>query len=275
MPLVSAVCENCGQVFQVQEYRLKHGRGKNCSWECSYISRAKKATGPAPDPARKEDRICITCKKVFQVYRTDPKRFCSRKCANSNPDVRAKVTAKQRGQRRVLTETQRQYYQSDSMRKGASERAKKQWKDPAIRARTMAGIASRSQSEEWKSAAHFQRGEANPNYTGGRRDRSAAMGRQEYKDWRKAVFTRDYYTCQKCNQYAHYLIAHHIKPWAEYPGLRYDISNGVTLCEQCHDLEHGKIRKPKIYHCLVCGKPKKDGRRPRCLECGRKHLPLP
>jgi hypothetical protein len=28
--------------------------------------------------------------------------------------------------------------------------------------------------------------------------------------------------------------AHHIWPWAEHPELRYDVSNGVTLCVSCH-----------------------------------------
>lgn len=61
----------------------------------------------------------------------------------------------------------------------------------------------------------------------------------EYKKWRKAVFERDDYQCQKCgtksgNGHATYLTAHHIKPYSKFRSLRHEASNGITLCEPCH-----------------------------------------
>jgi 5-methylcytosine-specific restriction endonuclease McrA len=56
----------------------------------------------------------------------------------------------------------------------------------------------------------------------------------KYKEWRTAVFTRDDYTCRRCNKRGGHLHAHHIKPFALFPELRMDVSNGLTLCVPCH-----------------------------------------
>jgi hypothetical protein len=55
--------------------------------------------------------------------------------------------------------------------------------------------------------------------------------------WRKAVFKRDAYACQACGVSGakKYLEAHHIKSWANFPTLRYEVANGITLCRiPCH-----------------------------------------
>jgi 5-methylcytosine-specific restriction endonuclease McrA len=56
----------------------------------------------------------------------------------------------------------------------------------------------------------------------------------QYKAWRMAVLTRDKFTCQKCGYKGGYLEAHHIKPFAYFPELRFTVSNGQTLCPNCH-----------------------------------------
>lgn len=81
-------------------------------------------------------------------------------------------------------------------------------------------------------------GELNPNWKGGvsREKRYKHYYNAEYKKWRISVFTRDNFTCQSCGIRGVYITAHHIKSWAKYKELRYDINNGVTLCEECHKL---------------------------------------
>ena len=54
------------------------------------------------------------------------------------------------------------------------------------------------------------------------------------KEWRDLIFKRDNWTCQKCGARGVYIEAHHIKAVSEYPRLRYLLSNGITLCLDCH-----------------------------------------
>ena len=56
----------------------------------------------------------------------------------------------------------------------------------------------------------------------------------KYRKWRKLVFQRDGYTCQECGQVGGVLNADHIKPWALFPELRFELDNGRTLCVKCH-----------------------------------------
>jgi 5-methylcytosine-specific restriction endonuclease McrA len=85
-------------------------------------------------------------------------------------------------------------------------------------------------------------------------DRWDGIGRKEYKrplhqgsnyqKWRRKVWEKDNYTCQKCfvrcgNGERVYIEAHHISAWSNHQESRFDVSNGITLCHKCHKLEHG------------------------------------
>jgi 5-methylcytosine-specific restriction endonuclease McrA len=61
-----------------------------------------------------------------------------------------------------------------------------------------------------------------------------------YAEFRKAVRKRDGNKCRYpgCNS-TKYLHVHHIKKWASHPSMRYDTTNGITLCKKCHDVTHG------------------------------------
>lgn len=64
-----------------------------------------------------------------------------------------------------------------------------------------------------------------------------------YKKWRECVFERDDYTCQKCGKRGGDIHAHHELSFSDYPELRVEILNGMTLCVSCHRKIH---RKDKI-----------------------------
>lgn len=86
------------------------------------------------------------------------------------------------------------------------------------------------------------RGKALHSYKDGKlAERRGQRFSREYKRWRFDVFARDKFACQECgDKRGGNLVAHHIKPFAEYPELRFEVSNGVTLCRKCHKATHQK-----------------------------------
>ena len=67
----------------------------------------------------------------------------------------------------------------------------------------------------------------------------------EHKEWTLKVFQADGFRCQMpdCPQTERYLNAHHIKTFSKYPGLRFKVNNGITLCRDCHRKIRGKEEK--------------------------------
>lgn len=80
-------------------------------------------------------------------------------------------------------------------------------------------------------------GEKNPRWKPNK-DRSKRLFNAKDKAWRKEIFIRDHYTCQLCGQYGRSLQAHHLNAWHAFPDERYDLDNGVCLCEKCHNDFH-------------------------------------
>jgi len=89
-------------------------------------------------------------------------------------------------------------------------------------------IFKRDGEEHW----NWQGGVTCPNHE--------ARNTQDLKSWRRAVYQRDNYTCQRCGLKGvrkHPIEAHHIKAFALYPELRFEVNNGITLCKECHKYE--------------------------------------
>lgn len=97
----------------------------------------------------------------------------------------------------------------------------------------------------------------------------------EYRKWSKAVYTRDNYTCQHCGSTEN-IQAHHVKAWKDHPDLRYDVSNGVTVCTDCHKKIHGKKTgngaRHRVGHCENCNRETK-GNSKYCNSCAMKLSP--
>ena len=80
-------------------------------------------------------------------------------------------------------------------------------------------------------------GANNGNWKGGiTPERLSARTSKEYKDWVQAVYAKDWYTCQCCGAYGSSVEknAHHLLNFSNHEDLRFDVSNGITLCKSCH-----------------------------------------
>lgn len=89
--------------------------------------------------------------------------------------------------------------------------------------------------ETRKKRSEKMSGSNNHNYKANKYSDSDLVRRSfEYKAWRKDVFERDNFTCQICLKRGVRIQADHIKSFSMHPELRLDLSNGRTLCVECH-----------------------------------------
>lgn len=84
-------------------------------------------------------------------------------------------------------------------------------------------------------AVHFS-GENSTNWKGGITPKILSLRTStEYDNWRDAVYKKDWYTCQCCGRFRGIKKqAHHLLNFSENEDLRYDINNGILLCNECH-----------------------------------------
>lgn len=104
-----------------------------------------------------------------------------------------------------------------------------------------AGIARRHIRDALKGR---QRGAKNPAWKGGTTpERQRLYKEGGWREFALNIYKRDGFTCRRCatavNSYRG-VAAHHIRPWADAPELRYAPDNIVTLCTACHRWVHSK-----------------------------------
>ena len=63
----------------------------------------------------------------------------------------------------------------------------------------------------------------------------------KYFEFKLKVLQRDDNTCQDCGfAETGSMVVHHIMMQKYHPDLKYDVNNGVTLCNRCHTVRHGR-----------------------------------
>lgn len=202
-------CENCKIKFII--YNKSHFQTKKyCSRACKNKSKRQ--------PIIKHN--CLNCSTEFEKVSFTNIKFCSIDCRN-----------KYMGQLR-----------SDRMKNGA-------WpKPPRHTSKSMEKLRKTWQRKEFKRKKKL---------------RDYIRNNLIYKNWRTAIFERDSYKCKECGNNGH-LHAHHLKSFSQimdeflllYSNLDpikdivgliilaleyqpfWEIDNGITLCEPCHQKKH-------------------------------------
>ena len=176
--------------------------------------------------------VCVVCKKKYEqhTYRAESSKYCSKTCWSDRTPM---TNCRQCG----------------------------------VEFKPVAGHRVIFCSYACTKAHHV--GPNAPAWKGGKSlERERGRLSPELKTWRTAVYTRDAYTCQQCGL-GGVIHAHHVKPWAECPESRLDVSNGITLCVDCHGKLHGKdFTNRRTKDCPDCGKKTTGrGKQGRCKSC--------
>lgn len=195
------VCKRCLKHFVVnRKYLIRENNF--CSRKCYFEFRG---TGfyVGKYPTTQIQKKCGNCDKLCSIekWRENKFKFCSHACKASKMFKGKKIS---------------------EAKKIAISNSHKGMKKPWA-------------SERNKKEENILRGERSPNWKGGiSGENSRVRHSKEYKQWIKNVFKRDNWICQMCFKRGGNLEAHHIKSFSKYPELRLDLSNGMTLCLQCH-----------------------------------------
>lgn len=217
---VAKICLSCGKSFELHKDQVERGKGKYCSKECFNKSMVGRV---AWNKVKKLAKVCPQCSKSFEVRPCENyRKFCSKMCV-------------------------------DNSRKGV--------KRPPF-------------TEEWKQKigeanklVPHPRGENHPHWKGGITPLIYALrSLDEYNQWRMDCLKRDWFRCQDCGSKEN-LIVHHIQEFKEILAtflkeydqfnpiedretlirlaIKYEpfwnVNNGKTLCEKCHNSIREKI----------------------------------
>lgn len=201
-------CKLCNKVFSVPISRLKDGRGKYCSKKCQYKDKkgircsikSEFKKGEKPKNYLGNTVVCKYCGKRFESSPSSNRIYCSKKCLIDSCHILIKCLV-----------------------------CKKVFE--VIKCKKTSGRKFCSR----KCFFVYYCGYNHSQWKGGVTPINEKIRKSlEYKQWRNAVYKRDNYTCKICGAKNTYLNADHIKQFAIYPELRFDVNNGRTLCVTCH-----------------------------------------
>ena len=215
-------CNVCGKEFKTFPCVIKDGGGKYCSKECMFQS---------SDYIKK---ISETLKGITPWNKG--------KTGVYSEETLKQISDSQKGEKnhnygKVRTEeTKRKIGLANKGRKISNEARKKM---------SESHKGKKLSEEHKKKIGLHEIGEKHWNWKGGLTPENKVIRHSmEYRFWRREVFKRDDYTCQKCGVRGGVIRAHHIESFDNNPDKRILVDNGVTLCKECHR---------NFHHIFGCG----------------------
>jgi hypothetical protein len=186
----------------------------------------------------------VGCGACGGILAKRQRKFCSRACTGksvgtaSRPawnrglphkeETKAKIRSSLKGRKMPYVAQANKARVYLGFRKSSSENLKSLWADPKFRI----------------SAKQRMSGDKSPVWVA---DRSSLVHRNyspELYRWRISVKKRDGYKCRISNKDCKgNLEVHHILPWRNYPELRFEENNGITLCHAHHPRAHAEEKR--------------------------------
>lgn len=211
---VTVKCDYCGSIFNVKWYH-RFNSLKNIEKDCCNNKDCiSKKSGDVLEVNYGKRIVGQIEEFKEKVKQTNLKRYG---CEN----VFQSKKIKEKSRETMIKKYGVEYItQSEEMQKIIKETCMKKY-----------GVDNYAKTQEFKNGI---RGENSPRWKKDKTTEERDRYTLEYREWRSEVFEKSNYTCQKCGARHVLLNAHHIYNWKDYNDLRYEVSNGVCLCRDCH-----------------------------------------
>ena len=147
--------------------------------------------------------------------------------------------------KQMQSEKMKQRWEDEQYRQKMSDSAKSQWDEPQFRWFMQEQAWNQWQDEDFRQMQKEKpvlRGENHPRYNHDltNNDRKKRRLIPEYNEWKNKVKERDNYTCKVCGKHGGKLCSHHLDGYNWCKEKRFDVENGVCLCDECHTKFHNR-----------------------------------
>ncbi len=192
-------CSKCSKEYakKPKQAYWQYELSQFCSRSCKGLSQGFQKVG-------QPEKVCSVCSTKYQkksscsLKRWVQSKYCSQVCYKKR--VVSEITKEKMSLKHKGVKTTLGYKHTDVAKQRMVEAKKLQWE----------GVV--------------KKGRFNPRANG------------LYRSWRLEILKRDDFKCQECGmeQNKARLEIHHISSFRDFPELRMESSNVVTLCRECH-----------------------------------------